>query len=92
MSRTGAARFGAVATARTAPPAAPAAGPTRKYTVLLDGQTAETFDLDLAQIRRAASRVVNKSDVIRELVHVLHEDTTLLATVADRLRHAAPPS
>ncbi len=92
MTRTGAARFGAVATARTTPPAAPAAGPTRKYTVLLDGQTAETFDSDLAQIRRRAARVVNKSDVIRELVHALHEDPTLLTAIADRLRHTVPPS
>lgn len=92
MTRTGAARFGAVATARTAPSAAPAVGPTRKYTVLLDGPTAETFDTDLTQIRRQTGRVVNKSDVIRELVHALHEDPTLLAAVADRLRQAVPPS
>ena len=87
MSADRAARFGAVARQRATPPPAtlpPAAA--RKYTVILDGQAAETFDADLTRVRRAAGRVVSKSDVVRELLAVLNEDPALLADVSQRLR------
>lgn len=87
MAAEGAARFGQVARQRTAPPApVPApAGSTRKYTVLLDAVIAADFDEDLLRLRRGTGKRIDKSQVVRELVSLLHEDPGLMAEVTHRL-------
>ena len=85
MAAKGAARFAAVAAQRpTIPPAATGSG-TRKYTVLLDSEIASNFDEDLLRLRRNTGKRIDKSQVVRELVALLHEDPALMAEVGQRL-------
>jgi len=87
MPAEGAARFGQVAAQRTAPagPAPVPVGSTRKYTVLLDAVIAADFDEDLLRLRRGTGKRIDKSQVVRELVSLLHEDPALMAEVTHRL-------
>jgi hypothetical protein len=61
-------------------------GATHKYTVLLDDRLADAFDEKLLAVRRQMGRKVDKSQVVRELLALLDEDSTLLAQVVDRLK------
>ncbi len=87
MPAEGAARFGQVAAQRTAP-AGPTSVPvasTRTYTVLLDATIAADFDEDLLRLRRGTGKRIDKSQVVRELVSLLHEDPALMAEITHRL-------
>lgn len=80
-------RFGAVATRRTTPPP-PVQRAPRKYTILLAADVADDLDADVLGFQVAAGRRVDKSQVIRELVALLHEDPTVRGQVEERLRAA----
>ncbi|MEP6464411.1 MAG: hypothetical protein ABJC62_13570 [Frankiaceae bacterium] len=83
---TDAGRFAAAAGRRRSAAAAPPVSPPRKYTVILDGQAADTFDETLLRLRRQLGRRVDRSQVIRELLALVAEDEALGAQVVDRLR------
>lgn len=87
-----AAAFGKVARSRAEPPGPPPPAHPRpvKYTLLMNPGAAQALDEDVAQARQLGAGTINKSDVIRELLGLLHEDATLLADVVARLR-ARPP-
>ena len=56
-----------------------------KYTVLLSTRVATELDEDLLRLRRQTGRKVDKSEVIRSLVHLLHTDPDLFDQVARRV-------
>ncbi len=82
---TGAARFGQVATTLRPAAAPTAVAAQRKYTVLLEAASADAFDEALLDLRRRTGKRVDKSQVVRELLALLAEDTALRKEVADRL-------
>jgi len=84
---TDAGRFAAAAGRRRSPATSPApAAPSRKYTVILDGQAADTFNETLLRVRRQLGRRVDRSQVVRELLALLAEDPALTGQIVDRLR------
>lgn len=56
-----------------------------KYTVLLSAHVAAELDEDLLKLRRQTGRKVDKSEVIRILIDLLHKDETLFDQVARRI-------
>ncbi len=80
-------RFAETAVKRSAPTPTPGSVGERmsKYTVLLSTHVAAEFDEDLLQLRRQTGRKVDKSEVIRILVDLLHTDERLLDSVASRI-------
>jgi len=59
-----------------------------KYTVLLSTRVAMELDEDVLRLRREAARKVDKSEVIRTLVDLLHTDDTLFDQVKKRIATA----
>ncbi len=57
-----------------------------KYTLLLDDADAAVFDGLALSARRQLGRRVGKSDLVRVLVHLAADDSTLLTQVIDELR------
>ena len=91
-SRDLAARFqrAAVPPARRVEPdpvasAAQAKG-TSKFTVIFARRDAEALDEFVLRARRHAGRKVDKSEIIRALLALVHEDPTLAAAVFEKLR------
>jgi len=80
-------RFSSVVDKRTAPTPTPGSAGERmsKYTVLLRTRVATDLDEDLLRLRRETARKVDKSEVIRTLIDLLHTDETLFDQVARRL-------
>ncbi len=80
-------RFSAVVDKRVAPTPTPGSAGERmsKYTVLLSLRVAAEFDEDLLRLRRQTDRKVDKSEVIRTLVDLLHTDDELFVQVAGRI-------
>lgn len=60
--------------------------PKSKYTLLLDGDEAATFDGLALVLRRRLGRVVKKSDVLRALIALASDDQTLTAQLETELR------
>lgn len=84
---TDAGRFAAAAGRRRSPTAVAApASPPRKYTVILDGHAADTFDETVLRLRRQIGRRVDRSQVVRELLALLAEDPALADQIVDKLR------
>lgn len=82
-------RFGAAAALRTGPKPPPGSDgeELRKYTVKLTTTLANQFDEDLLAIRRSTGKKVDKSEIVRILVTLLHDDPTLMAAVVHQLVH-----
>ena len=59
--------------------------PTRKYTVLLTNTVAATIDEDVLRLRRHTAKRVDRSQVVRALLELLHEDESVYAEVARRI-------
>jgi len=84
-------RFAATAAKRSAPTPTPGSAPgsagerMSKYTVLLTTKVATELDEALLKLRRHAGRKVDKSEVIRTLVDLLHADEALFNQVARRI-------
>lgn len=80
-------RFGAAAAKRTAPEPTPGSvgERQRKYTLLLASSVAMDLDGDVIALSRKAGRKVDKSEVVRVLIDLLHTDSTLLDQVSQRL-------
>lgn len=80
-------RFSAVVDKRVAPIPTPGSAGERmsKYTVLLSTRVAAELDEDLLRLRRQTARKVDKSEVIRALVDLLHTDEELFVQVAGRI-------
>lgn len=81
-------RFGAAVTKRTAPEPTPGSvgEKHRKYTILLSNAVSMDLDEDMVALSRQAGRRVDKSEVLRALVDLLHTDPALMSQVAERLR------
>lgn len=80
-------KFGAAVTKRSGPTPTPGSvgEKQRKYTILLSSAVATDFDEDMVALSRRAGRKVDKSEVVRTLVDLLHTDPALLARVGQRL-------
>lgn len=80
-------RFGAAATNRSAPTPTPGSvgEKQRKYTLLLNSSVAADFDEDTLALSRQVGRRVDKSEIVRALVDLLHTDEGVLAQVSRRL-------
>ena len=80
-------RFGAAAAKRTGPTPTPGSDGevVRKYTILLSTAVANALDEDVLNIRRKVGKKVDKSEVVRILVGMLHDDPTVSDAVAARL-------
>ncbi len=80
-------RFALQVDKRTGPVPTPGSAGERmsKYTVLLSTRVAMDLDEDVLRLRREAARKVDKSEVIRTLVDLLHTDTTLFDQVKKRI-------
>lgn len=80
-------RFAVQIDKRTGPTPTPGSAGERmsKYTVLLSTRVAMELDEDLLRLRREAARKVDKSEVIRTLVGLLHSDDTLFDQVKQRI-------
>lgn len=80
-------RFAVQVDKRTGPTPTPGSAGERmsKYTVLLSTRVAMELDEDLLRLRREAARKVDKSEVIRTLVGLLHSDDTLFDQVKQRI-------
>ena len=80
-------KFGAAVTKRSGPTPTPGSvgEKQRKYTILLTAAVATDFDEDMIALSRQAGRKVDKSEVVRTLVDLLHTDPTLLERVSPRL-------
>jgi hypothetical protein len=59
---------------------------TSKFTVIFERSEAEALDEFVLRARRHAGRKVDKSEIIRALLALVHEDPTLAATLFERLR------
>ena len=83
-------RFATAAAKRSAPTPTPGSAGERmsKYTVLLTTKVATELDEALLKLRRHAGRKVDKSEVIRTLVDLLHADEALFDQVARRITSA----
>ncbi len=80
-------RFSVQVDKRTGPTPPPGSAGERmsKYTVLLSTRVAMELDEDLLRLRREATRKVDKSEVIRALVGLLHSDDTLFDQVKQQI-------
>lgn len=80
-------RFGAAAAKRTGPTPTPGSDGelVRKYTILLSTTVANGLDEDVLGIRRRVGKKVDKSEVVRILIGMLHDDPTISDAVAARL-------
>lgn len=80
-------KFGAAVTKRSRPTPTPGSvgERQRKYTILLNSAVAMDFDEDMLALSRKAGRKVDKSEVVRTLVDLLHTDPTLMDQVGRRL-------
>jgi len=67
------------------PTLGPAEEQQRKYTLLLTNSVANDLDEDTLALSRTAGRKVDKSEVVRVLVGLLHSDPELRSRVAGRL-------
>jgi hypothetical protein len=83
-------RFALQVDKRTGPTPPPGSAGERmsKYTVLLSARVAMELDEDVLRLRREAARKVDKSEVIRTLVDLLHTDDTLFDQVKKRIATA----
>jgi len=83
----GANRFGAAAAKRTGPTPTPGSDGevVRKYTILLSTTIANGLDEDVLNIRRKVGKKVDKSEVMRILIGMLHDDPTLSDAITARL-------
>ena len=83
-------RFALQVDKRTGPAPTPGSAGERmsKYTVLLSARVAMELDEDVLRLRREAARKVDKSEVIRTLVDLLHTDDTLFDQVKKRIATA----
>lgn len=61
----------------------------RKYTILLTAAMSADLEDDALTISRQVGRRVDKSDVLRALVAMLHADPTLVDEVSRHLRDQA---
>ena len=52
----------------------------------MQAREAEAFDEFVLRARRHAGRKVDKSEIIRALLALVHENPTLAATLLERLR------
>lgn len=57
----------------------------RKYTVLLTNDVSDNLDADVLNISRQVGRRVTKSEVLRVLISIMHDDPSLLEKVTDGL-------
>jgi hypothetical protein len=57
-----------------------------KFTIIFERREAEVLDEFVLQARRHAGRKVDKSEIIRALLALVHEDPTLAAAVFEKLR------
>lgn len=83
--RTGGAnRFGAAAAKRTGPTPTPGSDgeAVRKYTILLSTTVANGLDEDVLNIRRKVGKKVDKSEIVRILISMLHDDPTISDAIA----------
>ncbi len=80
-------RFAVAAVKRTGPAPTPGSDHEvlRKYTLMMTTTLANQLDQDLLSIRRNLGRRADKSEVVRGLVEMLHDDPTVMAEVVDRL-------
>lgn len=80
-------RFGAAAAKRTGPTPPPGSNGelVRKYTILLSTTVANDLDEDVLNIRRKVGKKVDKSEVVRILIGMLHDDPTISDAVTARL-------
>lgn len=67
------------------PKSGPGEEQQRKYTLLLVNSVANDLDEDTLALSRAAGRKVDKSEVVRVLVGLLHSDPELRSRVASHL-------
>lgn len=81
-------RFGAAVAKRTGPKPTPGSvgEVERKYTVKLTATVADAFDEDMLTVQRKLGRKVDKSEVVRVLLGMLHEDAALLDEVTLHVR------
>jgi hypothetical protein len=68
----------------------PAAGPLSKFTVLLDDEEAASFDQLALTVRRKLGRRVTKGDLVRALVAIADDDSTVRELVVEDLRKRPP--
>ncbi|MGI8459083.1 MAG: hypothetical protein ACR2LI_13355 [Propionibacteriaceae bacterium] len=80
-------RFASAAAIRSGPTPTPGSvgEETRKYTLLLTTTAANQLDEDLLNVRRTVGKKIDKSEVIRALIGLLHDDPALVDKVVDRL-------
>ncbi len=80
-------KFGAAATKRSGPIPTPGSvgERQRKYTLLLNSSVASDFDEDALALSRQAGRKVDKSEIVRALVDLLHTDPSVMVQVSQRL-------
>jgi hypothetical protein len=85
-------RFGAVAAERKAPTPTPGSSGEKmsKYTILLSPRVATELDEDVLRLRRQTGRKIDKSEIIRALVQLLHSDESLFNEVVGRLTGTTP--
>ena len=62
-----------------------------KFTVTFDMDTADNFDRLSSQVRRLLGRSAAKADIVRALVNIASEESTLREQVADELRNRKGP-
>lgn len=87
MATAGRNRFEAAVEKRKAPTPTPGSvgEKQRKYTLLLNSSVALDFDEDMVAVSRKVGRKVDKSEVVRALVGLLHTDPALIEQVGRRL-------
>ncbi len=80
-------KFGAAAIKRSGPTPTPGSvgERQRKYTLLLNSSVASDFDEDALALSRQAGRKVDKSEIVRALVDLLHTDPSVMTQVSQRL-------
>lgn len=78
------------AAAGSAPTAPPTGSTSSKFTILLDLTDGAAFDELHLKVKRAAGGPIKKSDIVRALLAIATEDSTLRGQVVERL--AQPPT
>jgi hypothetical protein len=59
-----------------------------KYTIKLSSALRAAIDEDVERLRRDTTKKVGRSDVLRELIRVLHADESLYAEVKRRIQNS----